>query len=153
MKQCADIRRTERVFEVVDWVYLQLQSYHQISVASRPNQKLATKFYGPFEVQQRVGIVAYRLRLPNGIDIHPVIHISQLKRKVGSNITPSQDLPPTDENGEIRLEPIAILNQRMEKRGNQAVTKVLIQWLGLNSLEAAQEDYTILQRRYPNIRP
>ena len=35
-------------------------------------------------------------------------------------------LPPVDANGELRLEPKAVLNRKMHKVANQAVTKVLV---------------------------
>lgn len=44
MKQMADKHRTERVFQVGDWVYLRLQPYKQATVQFRANQKLAPDF-------------------------------------------------------------------------------------------------------------
>lgn len=55
MKQLADRHRTKRVFQVGDWVYLRLQPYRQVTAQFRSNQKLAPKFYGPFQVIQNVG--------------------------------------------------------------------------------------------------
>jgi hypothetical protein len=43
--------------------------------------KFAPRYIGPYKVLKRVGAVAYRLELPEEMsDIHPVIHISQLRR-------------------------------------------------------------------------
>lgn len=61
MKAQADAKRTKREFQVNDMVYLKLQPHIQSSVASRSNQKLAFKYFGPFKVLQRVGAVAYKL--------------------------------------------------------------------------------------------
>jgi hypothetical protein len=47
----------------VDWVYLKLQPYIQTSLAPHSNQKLAIKFFGPFQIVARVGAVAYKLLL------------------------------------------------------------------------------------------
>jgi hypothetical protein len=71
MKRQADKKRSERVFAVRDMVFLKLQPYIQSSLAPRSNQKLAFKFFGPFEVIARVGQVAYKLRLPASSSIHP----------------------------------------------------------------------------------
>lgn len=58
MKHFADQHRSEREFMVGEMVYLKLQPYIQSSVAPRANQKLSFKFYGPFKVLERTGVVA-----------------------------------------------------------------------------------------------
>ena len=50
MKSQADKGRSEREFSVGDMVYLKLQPYIQTFVASRTNQKLAFRFFGPFKI-------------------------------------------------------------------------------------------------------
>lgn len=59
-----DKGRSERVFEVRDMIYLKFQLYRQSSIAIRKQVKLAAKYYAPFEVLQRIGAVAYKLKLP-----------------------------------------------------------------------------------------
>jgi hypothetical protein len=92
MKQHADKGRTEREFAVGDLVFLRIQPYVQSSLAPRSNQKLAFKYFGPFPVLQKIGLVAYKLDLPSHASIHPVFHVSQLKKVVGSGI-PVPPLP------------------------------------------------------------
>jgi hypothetical protein len=83
MKFQADKGRTERVFDIGDWVFLKLQPYVQSSLAPRANQKLSFRFFGPYQILQKVGEVAYRLALPASSLIHLVFHVSQLKKVVG----------------------------------------------------------------------
>lgn len=85
MKSFADQHRTDRTFVEGDWVYLKLQPYRKISVRQSQHHKLNAKFYGPFQVESKVGQVAYRLKLPNSASIHPVFHVSQLKKCHGSH--------------------------------------------------------------------
>ena len=52
MKQQADSKRTDREFEVGDWVFVILQPYKQNSLKKSKNNKLAPKFYGPYQVRK-----------------------------------------------------------------------------------------------------
>ncbi|XP_019229326.1 PREDICTED: uncharacterized protein LOC109210380 [Nicotiana attenuata] len=150
MKQFADKKRSDRVFEVGDFVFLKLQPYRQISVMVRKNLKLAVKYYGQYKVISRIGAVAYELELPVGSKIHPVFHVSQLKKKVGSGVFPSQDPPYCNDEGQILTEPIAILERRLVKKGNKAVVEVLLQWADLSKYEATWEDFSFLKSQFPN---
>jgi hypothetical protein len=48
-------------------------------VVSRPWPKLAFKFFGPFNVLQRIRYVAYKIDLTEDAQVHWVFHVSQLK--------------------------------------------------------------------------
>ena len=130
MKFFADKHRTERSFQVGDWVFLRLQPYKQKSLASKGKWKLSPRFYGPFQVLQRVGEVAYRLNLPSDSKINPVFHVSCLKLKLGQQISPLPTLPPSDEIGQIISEPLVVLQTRTKTLRSRSITKVLTQWLG-----------------------
>lgn len=92
MQQVANEHRTDRLFNIGDYVFVKLQPYRQNSVVHRGNQKLAPKYYGPYEIIDRCGKVAYKLQLPESSQIHPVFHVSQLKIVVG-DVHTSTDLP------------------------------------------------------------
>lgn len=92
MKHKTDKRRSERTFQVGDLVFLKLQPYMQISVAKRSNQKLSYKYFGPYKVQQKVGEVAYKPELLPKL-IHPVVHVSRLKKAIKPTDQVCTDLP------------------------------------------------------------
>jgi hypothetical protein len=75
MKDQIDKHRSERHFVVGDSVFLKMQPYVQSSLAPRANQKLAFKYFGSFRVLQRVGIVAYKLKLPPYIKYPSTFHV------------------------------------------------------------------------------
>ncbi|XP_006584410.1 uncharacterized protein LOC114420687 [Glycine soja] len=64
MKKHSDIKRKDEEFGIGHWVYVKLRPYRQISVTSvTHNNKLAKCFYNPSEIVERIGKVAYCLRL------------------------------------------------------------------------------------------
>jgi hypothetical protein len=63
MKRYAYLKCTELHFQEDEWVYLRLQPYRQLSIAWCHNLKLSPRFYGPFQILQKVGTVAYHLHL------------------------------------------------------------------------------------------
>jgi hypothetical protein len=151
MKQQADKHRSEREFEVGDWVFLRLQPFRQKSMCKKLG-KLSPKFYGPYKVIQRVGMVAYKLELPEGACIHPVFHVSFLKAKLGKTITPISRIPPTDALGHLAPQPAKILETRtIKKRRLPAVTEVLVQWEGEDPDDATWELLFKLQEDYPHL--
>lgn len=93
MKHYADAKRRKENFEICDWVFLKLQPYCQTSGAVRRNLKLSARFFGSYEVIRKIGTVAYEFRPPAGSKIHPIFHVSQLKKKVGDKVIASHDPP------------------------------------------------------------
>uniref|UniRef100_A0A2P2QWZ6 Tf2-1-like SH3-like domain-containing protein n=1 Tax=Rhizophora mucronata TaxID=61149 RepID=A0A2P2QWZ6_RHIMU len=87
MKFFTDKHKIEQEFAIHDLVYLKLQPYYQMSVALRTNLKLTLKFYRPYRVLDRIGTVTYRLALPPNNSVHPVFHVSLLKKATGDHIT------------------------------------------------------------------
>lgn len=150
MKLVADKKRRPVTFEVEDWVYLKLQPYRQKSMANRPFQKLAARYYGPFKIIQRIGEVAYKLQLPESARIHPVFHVSQLKKAIGERQA-SPSLPPQiTEDLELEVEPESLLGVRSQDTAGGQRVETLIKWKGLPDFEATWEEFTTIQQVFPH---
>lgn len=146
MKAQADKKRTERHFAERDWVYLKLMPYVQKSVADQGKRKVAFRYYGPFQVLQKVGKVAYKLALPPLSQIHPVIHVSQLKKAIGANTPVSLELPQL---GEDMAKPDMVLGTRLQPTAKGSKQQVLVRWQGLPDALATWENKEDMQHRFP----
>ena len=96
----------------------------QSSLAHRSCQKLAFKYFGPYRILEKIGAVAYKLDLPSHSLIHPVFHVSQLK-KVTGNHPVLTSLPDT--NFELQI-PERILQSRLIRHSTKVVPQVLVKW-------------------------
>ncbi|KAL4193878.1 hypothetical protein AMTRI_Chr06g179140 [Amborella trichopoda] len=129
MKKVYDAHQTERSFQVGILVYLRLQPYRQVSVALRKNFNLSPRYYGPFEVIQRI-----------------VFHVSGLRKKVGTSTVVQRDLPLlSEEDDNMVAQPQAILDHRVKRRQEE----VLVHWKGLAPSEATWENLKALKLRFP----
>ncbi|CAJ2641615.1 unnamed protein product [Trifolium pratense] len=150
MKTQADRHRKERSFEVGDLVFLKLRPHVQQSVAARICPKLSPRYFGPFKVIERVGAVAYRLELPPTSRIHPVFHVSLLKKAVGDAVVNST-LPASLEASEDSIwEPETALEQRTVIRHDISISQVLIHWKNKPIEEATWEDKDFIIGQFPS---
>lgn len=95
MKSHADKGRTDRSYEVGDWVNLKLQPHGQVTMRKGKYNKISPRYHGPFLVQKRIGQVAYQLQLPDAAQIHNLFHVSQLEKCSGIVNQPGE-LPACD---------------------------------------------------------
>ena len=118
---------------------------------ARSNAKLAPKYYGPFLVEGKIGVVAYKLKSPLGSMVYNVFHVSQLKKFTGTatsgNFSPSPLLDTSQK------EPEAITDRMTVKRRNRVVTKVLVQWKHQLPEDATWEFFYDLKQKFPHFNP
>jgi hypothetical protein len=80
-KSYADRKRTPREFKIGDHVYLKIRP-RKSSLRIGLCAKMAPRYFGPFEILDRVGPVAYRIELPPTMKPHNVFHVSLWKKYV-----------------------------------------------------------------------
>nr|GEV11275.1 putative reverse transcriptase domain-containing protein [Tanacetum cinerariifolium] len=79
-KSYADKRRNPLEFEVRDQVLLKVLPWKGV-IHFGKKCKLAPRYVGPFEILERIDLVAYRLRLPKELsEVHDTFHVSNLKK-------------------------------------------------------------------------
>ncbi|KAH9648537.1 hypothetical protein KPL70_025625 [Citrus sinensis] len=123
----------------------------QITVFRRAHQKLASKYFGPYPIIRRVGQVAYELKLSTGSRVHPVFHVSLLKKYVGVMPQFSADLPYVDDDGVLIFEPDRIIDVRWLKRGDKLVEQSFVRWKRRPHEDATWEDLEFLVKQFPHL--
>ena len=147
MKFQADKKRTDRSFSVGDQVWLKLQPYAQRSVASRVSPKLSYRYFGPYEIESKINEVAYKIKLPPHSSVHPVFHVSLLK-KVQGNITPKFIPLPADVPS-VQT-PEMVLDRRACTKNKRVYYQLLVKWSDMPPELATWEDEDDLLRRFPS---
>ncbi|KAL4282753.1 hypothetical protein GQ457_16G010950 [Hibiscus cannabinus] len=150
MKLFADKHRRELIFQVGDWVYVKLQPYRQGSLRLQRHHKLDRQYFGPYQVIQRIGNVAYKLNLPDTAQIHSVFHVSLLRKCIG---IPDQQITPlhlVDSTSTLILQPKAVLDTRQLSRSGRVIDQWLIDWEGLPLTSATWEDAIHISKKFPD---
>ncbi|KAL6195569.1 hypothetical protein ACLB2K_031187 [Fragaria x ananassa] len=124
----------------------------QQSVHKRVFHKLSAKYFGPFEVLERVRSVAYKLKLSTYVKIHDVFHVSLLKKKLGANVTVEAHLPHLSEARTVKWEPEAVLQTSLVKRRGEAAAQWLIKWMGAEAEDATWEFADHITGRFPEFK-
>ena len=114
-------------------------------------EKLALRYIGPFEILDRVGGVSYRLALPSHMSqVHPVFHISMLRRYVSkpTHILPVQDVN-VEEDITYREELMAIVDRQVRRLRNKEIAMVKVQWHRHSPEEFTWEMEQAMMDQYP----
>lgn len=94
---------------------------------ARPlSTKLARRFYGPFEVLERIEVVAYRLQLPEERRIHDVFHVSLLRPYVEETAEAKLPFPSFFARGRVVCRPTKLLDRRTIVRHGAIAEEVLL---------------------------
>ena len=117
-KRAADMHRRELVFKENDWVLLRFEKARLKKQKGKESlfPKLSMRYYGPFQVTEKISDVCYRLKLPEQWKIHNAFHVSLLRPFVGDVPVdlPVENQPEVEELDEI-LVPEQILAHKERK--------------------------------------
>jgi hypothetical protein len=73
--------------------------------------KLAVHFCGPFEILERIRLVAYMLSLPASMHVHNVFHVSLLKKYVpDTNHVIDWNVIQVEQEGDFQVHSVHILD-------------------------------------------
>lgn len=95
---------------------------------------------------EHIGKVAYMLELPASATIHPVFHVSQLRRAI-CNCVSSPVIPAQSEELVLQAD---ILDVRNVGPGGTGQLEVLVKWKDLANVEASWENLEALKLQFPH---
>ncbi|XP_068657889.1 uncharacterized protein [Aristolochia californica] len=145
MKNTYDKGHRDQSYTPGNYVWLRLHKYRQLSITTSKCNKLSPKYYGPFQILEHIGSVAYRLQLPTDAHNHDVFYVSLLKPfKVDLHMLHTP-LPPL-QDGRVLPTPAHVFQAC---RVNDA-WEILVHWAQMDPVEASWELLAEFQALYPN---
>ena len=147
----AEKGRTHREFKVGDHVFLKVKT-NRSSLNMGNCSKLAAKFCGPFEILERIGLVAYMLAFPASMTVHNVFHISLLKKYIPDvNHVIDWNMIQVEQEGTIQVHPVCILDWKIKQLWNQSIGLVKVQWTWYGPENATWEHEDAMWEEYPHL--
>ncbi|GJZ04182.1 putative reverse transcriptase domain-containing protein [Tanacetum coccineum] len=115
--------------------------------------KLAPRFFGPFEIIEKVGPVAYRLDLPEELNgVHDPFHVSNLKKCLAD---PTLQVPLDEIQVDAKLnyveEPVEILEREFNKLKRSRIAIVKVRWNSKSGPEFTCEHEDQMKLKYPHL--
>jgi hypothetical protein len=99
-------------------------------------------------VEKRIGSVAYRLVLLESSKIHPLFHVSQLKKVVSPQYQVLPALPVDDPTLQLQVL-LHILQRRPKRTEHKTIAQVMVQWSNSDASAATWEDLDSMRQQFP----
>ncbi|GKA28494.1 putative reverse transcriptase domain-containing protein [Tanacetum coccineum] len=150
-KRYADKRRKPLEFSVGDYVLLKVSPWKGV-VRFGKKEKLAPRFAGSFEIIEKVGLVAYRLDLPEELNgVHDMFHVSNLKKCLAD---PTLKVPLDEIRVNAKLnfveKPVEILEREFKKLKRSRIAIVKVRWNSKRGPEFTWEREDQMKLKYPH---
>nr|GEV57263.1 putative reverse transcriptase domain, aspartic peptidase domain protein [Tanacetum cinerariifolium] len=116
-------------FEVSDQVLLKVSPWKDM-IRFRKKGKLTPRYVGPFKIHEKIGPVAYRLRLPEELSsVHDTFHVSNLKKCfVDVNLEVSLDEIKIDKTFRFVEEPVEIMDREVKSLKCSKIPIIKVCW-------------------------
>ncbi|GKF61744.1 hypothetical protein Tco_0181798 [Tanacetum coccineum] len=128
-KSYADKRRKPLEFKVGDRVLLKVTPWKGIMRFGKKG-KLAPRYVGPFKILEKIGLIAYRLRLPEELNsVHDTLHVSNMKKCMAdANLHVSMDEIKVDKTLCFVEELVEIMEREIKKLKRRNIALVKVRW-------------------------
>ncbi|GJR48704.1 putative reverse transcriptase domain-containing protein [Tanacetum coccineum] len=113
--------------------------------------KLAPRYVGPFEILERIGPVAYRLRLSEELSgVHDTFHVSNLKKCLeDASLHVPLDEIKVDKTLRFVEEPVEIMDREIKSLKRSKISLVKVRWNSKRGPEFTWESEYYMKSKYP----
>ncbi|GKB41000.1 putative reverse transcriptase domain-containing protein [Tanacetum coccineum] len=115
--------------------------------------KLAPRYVGPFKIVERIGHVAYRLRLPQELSsIHDTFHLSNLKKSLAdANLHVPWEEIKVDKTLCFVEKPVEIMDREVKRLKRSRIEIVKVCWNSKRGPEFTCKREDFMNARYPHL--
>ena len=148
----AYLKRKDIEYEIEDKVFLKVSPWRKV-LRFRKKGKPSPRFFGPYEILERIKPIAYRLALPPELaKLHNVFHVSMLRkyRSNESHVLSVQDVQ-VHSNFSFDEKPKAILAHEVKRIRNKQVPLVKVLWQHHGMEEATWEPELTMRAQYSQL--
>ncbi|GJX40500.1 putative reverse transcriptase domain-containing protein [Tanacetum coccineum] len=151
-KSYADNRRKRLEFQVGNHVMLKVLPWKGV-VRFGKKGKIAPRFVRPFEILERIGPVAYRLRLPKELSsVHDTFHVSNLRKCLAdANLQVPLDEIKVDKTLRFVEEPLEIMGREVKTLKRSKIPIVKVRWNSKRGPEFTWECEDHMKAKYPQL--
>ncbi|GKD18707.1 putative reverse transcriptase domain-containing protein, partial [Tanacetum coccineum] len=151
-KSYADNRHKPLEFEVRDQVLLKVSPWKGVIHFGKKG-KLAPRYVVPFEILEKIGPVAYRLRLPEELSsVHDTFHMSNLKKCLAdANLHVPLDEIKVDKTLCFVKEPVKIMDREVKSLKRSKILIVKVHWNSKRGPEFTWEREDHMKAKYPRL--
>ncbi|GKD74951.1 hypothetical protein Tco_1333233 [Tanacetum coccineum] len=151
-KSYADKRKKPLEFSVGDYVLLKVSPWKGV-VRFGKKGKLAPRFVRHFKIIKKVGLVAYRLDLPEELNgVHDTFHVSNLKKCLADpTLQVSLDEIQVDAKLNFVEELMEILEKEFKKLKGSRIAIVKVWWNLKRGPEFTWERKDHIKLKYPHL--
>ncbi|GJW13745.1 putative reverse transcriptase domain-containing protein [Tanacetum coccineum] len=148
----ADRRRKPLEFQAGDKVMLKLSPWKGV-IRFGKRGKLNPRYIRPFKILAKVGIVSYRLELPEQLShVHSTFHVSNLKKCFSNEplAIPLDEIQIDDKLNFIK-EPVEIMDREVKRLKQSRIPIVKVHWNSRRGPEFTWEREDQMKKKYPHL--
>ncbi|GJY75697.1 hypothetical protein Tco_0480813 [Tanacetum coccineum] len=148
----ADLKRKPMEFQVGDNVMLKVSPWKGV-VRFGKRGNLNPRYVGPFKVLEKVGSIAYKLKLPEELSrVHNTFHVSNLKKCYADEplAVPLDGLHFNDKLQFVK-EPVEIMDREVKWLKRSRIPIIKFRWNSRRGHEFTWEREDQFQKKYPHL--